>query len=116
MEAAARLGSGTTADLARPRILFVDDDPALMADMRRCLWEQRDDWELLWAPSGADALDLLARTEVDVLVTDLQMPGTDGGALLETARRRHPSTARIVLSRSTDHERILGAAGPTQQF
>lgn len=111
MGEAARSGIG-----ARPRILFVDDDPALMADMRRCLWAQRDSWELLWAPSGTDALDLLGRTEIDILVTDLQMSGTDGGALLETARRRHPATARIVLSRSTDHERILGAAGPTQQF
>ncbi len=107
----ARLGSGT-----RPRILFVDDDPALMADMRRCLWAQRDDWELLWAPTDADALDLLGCSEVDILVTDLQMPGTDGSDLLETARRQHPATARIVLSRSTDHERILGVAGPTQQF
>ena len=48
--------------------------------------------------SGKEALDLLARQPVDVVVTDLQMPGMDGLALVREVRARHEKTQIIMVT------------------
>ena len=99
----------------RAQIMFVDDDPGILAGLRRQLW-RRKDWDLHWAADAAAALHYLGEAHVDVLVTDMQMPGISGAELLEEVRTLHPGTARLVLSGHADHEAIIAAAGPTQQY
>jgi HD-like signal output (HDOD) protein len=53
---------------------------------------------------------------VDVVVTDMQMPGMDGTAFLAETKRRHPHVARVILSGQTDRDSIIAAIGPSQQF
>ena len=67
----------------RPEILFVDDEPDVLSELRTALQSRAGDWVLHWAEGGAEALDLLAAHDIDVLVTDLGMPGVDGVALLD---------------------------------
>jgi DNA-binding NtrC family response regulator len=102
--------------MTRPQILFVDDEPSVLSALRRMLRKRHDDWGLHWATNSAEALNQLHDQHIDILVTDMRMPGTDGAALLEQARLHYPGTARLVLSGHADHDSIIAAAGPTQQF
>jgi len=102
--------------MTRPQILFVDDEPGVLDGLRRMLWRQGQSWGLYWAHDAADALDLLQRQPMDILVTDMKMPGMDGAALLEQVRALYPQTARLVLSGHADHDAIIAAAGPAQRY
>lgn len=104
------------AEVTRRRVLFVDDEPRVLRGLRRLLEPLREQWELSFAESGAEALDLLSGGEFDAVVTDMRMPGMDGAELLHEVLRRHPHTVRIVLSGQSDQETRLRAAGPTHQF
>lgn len=98
------------------RILFVDDEPHLLAGLRRMLRSRRDVWEMDFADGGEAALAKLAEQPFDIVVSDMRMPGMDGGQLLALVRQRHPRTARIILSGHADRAAIISAVGPTQQY
>jgi CheY-like chemotaxis protein len=80
------------------RILFVDDEPAILDAIRRSFRAHRARWQMEFAQTAAGALDLLAAEPVDVIVTDFRMPEMDGGQLLSVVRERWPRTARLILS------------------
>ena len=92
------------------RILFVDDESMILQALQRALSRMRPTWTVAVAPGGAEALALLSRTPVDVVVADLHMPDMDGPALLEEVRRAHPGTLRYVVSGSAADE--LGPVSP----
>jgi HD-like signal output (HDOD) protein/CheY-like chemotaxis protein len=98
------------------RIMFVDDEPNLLSGLRRMLRVKRDVWDMQFAEGGEQALALMAEAPVDAVVSDMRMPGMDGGQLLAEVRRRHPQTARIILSGHADRSAIISAVGPTQQY
>jgi HD-like signal output (HDOD) protein/CheY-like chemotaxis protein len=101
----------------KQRILFVDDEPSVLAGLRRMLRHCRDEWETEFADSGQAALALMERApSFDAIVTDMRMPGMDGAELLREVRTRWPSTLRFVLSGQTDQELALKAVGPAHQF
>lgn len=83
----------------RPAVLLVDDDPTLLAVGHAILVRQ---FEVLTASSCAEALDLLDLSHVAVLLTDLQMPGPDGIALIDTASTRRPDLICMLLTGSSD--------------
>lgn len=84
------------------RILFVDDEPLLLDALRAGLRRDRHRWQMHFAEGGREALALMAEEPVDILVTDVRMPGMDGAELLARVREAHPATARIVLSGQAD--------------
>jgi HD-like signal output (HDOD) protein/CheY-like chemotaxis protein len=98
------------------RVMFVDDEPHLLAGLRRGLRMKRREWELFFAGGGEEALAMLAQEPVDIVVSDMRMPGMDGGQLLAVVRERYPSTARMILSGHADRASIISAVGPTQQY
>ncbi|MBK7645232.1 MAG: HDOD domain-containing protein [Planctomycetes bacterium] len=98
------------------RILFVDDEPAVLSGLQRMLRPMRDHWEMTFTGGGEAALELLAREDFEVVISDMRMPGMDGVQLLGEVQRRHPRIVRIILSGHADHEMILRAVGPTHQF
>jgi DNA-binding NtrC family response regulator len=83
--------------LRRPRILLVDDDPAVIRALWRILHRQRPEYQVNTAASAAQALEALSELSYDVVVTDLQMPG-GGDAVLDALARFYPETARVVHS------------------
>jgi HD-like signal output (HDOD) protein/CheY-like chemotaxis protein len=83
-------------------VLFVDDEPNVLSGLRRMIRAAHCPWQLLFAESGAVALGLVEQNEVDVVVSDMRMPGMDGAALLANLRVRHPGIVRIILSGHTD--------------
>ena len=102
--------------MSTQRIMFVDDEPNLLAGLRRMLRVKRDEWGMQFAEGGEQALALMATEPVDAVVSDMRMPGMDGGQLLAEVRRLYPQTARIILSGHADRSVIISAVGPTQQY
>lgn len=101
---------------SRKRILFVDDEPKILDGLRRMLHSMRREWDMAFVESGAAALDLMGRESYDAVVSDMRMPGMDGGQLLQRVMQQYPQTIRIVLSGQADREAILGAVGPIHQY
>lgn len=82
----------------RPRILLVDDDPSVIRSLWRLLRQQRPHFQVNAASSANQAIEALSELSYDVVVTDLQMPGGGGQAVLNVLLERYPETARIVHS------------------
>ena len=97
-------------------IMFVDDEENLLSGLRRLLRHKRDVWDMRFAHGGEQALAMLDEQPADVIVSDMKMPRMDGAQLLAEVRRRHPRTARMILSGHADRMSIISAVGPTQQF
>ena len=70
----------------KKRILFVDDEPCVLNGFRRILQDQCDKWEMNFVSSVDAALDQLEETEIDVIVSDVKMPGKDGFEFLKILR------------------------------
>lgn len=79
-------------------ILFVDDESRVLTALRRSLHSLRGSWEMRFVTSTVDGLAELEKGQIDVVVSDLRMPGMDGAMFLELVLERHPSAIRIVLS------------------
>jgi putative nucleotidyltransferase with HDIG domain len=88
-------------------VLFVDDEPNVLDGLRRMLRPLRNEWDMQFALGGTRALEAMAAQPVDVLVTDMRMPGMDGDELLAAVRRLHPLTVRIVLTGQCKREAML---------
>ena len=98
------------------RILFVDDEPRILDELRRMLRSQRQGWELAFAPGAETALLLMEASPFDVIVSDMRMPGMDGAALLARVREKYPHVVRIVLSGHTELSTALRVVPVAHQF
>ncbi len=82
--------------MERRIVLFVDDDEIMLRSLERGLFDEP--YDMRFAQSGAEAVEILQREEVHVLVTDMSMPGMDGLELLKIVKERCPGIVSIVLS------------------
>ena len=92
-------------DAALP-VLYVDDEEANLVVVQTML---QDDVPLLLANSGADALDILRKHRVDVLITDHRMPGMTGIELCAAVGERYPDVQRVLVTAFTDHDTAVEA-------
>lgn len=78
--------------------LVVDDDPHILSFMRTVI--ERDDFETLGSYNGIQALQLIESLDgqLDLLVTDVQMPEGDGLTLACAVRASFPSIAILLVS------------------
>ena len=97
-------------------ILFVDDEPLILAGLQRLLRSHRNEWDMTFAASGAEALALFETKSFDAVVTDMRMPAMDGAKLLELVRERSPGTVRIVLSGYFESATALRAVPVAHQY
>jgi HD-like signal output (HDOD) protein/CheY-like chemotaxis protein len=104
------------ASVAKKRILFVDDEPAILEGLQNLLYKDRKRWHMVFAPGGDTALAEIAKQPFDVVVSDMRMPGVDGATLLNEVKLRHPSTARIMLSGHAEKEAIVRALPALHQL
>jgi putative nucleotidyltransferase with HDIG domain len=94
-------------DPSKRRILFVDDEPMVLKGLQRTLRKMRDEWEMTFASSSREALDILDSGSFDVIVSDLRMPKMDGMQLLAEVKSKHPQVVRIILSGQVEQEASL---------
>ncbi|MFN8549131.1 MAG: response regulator [Candidatus Eisenbacteria bacterium] len=91
----------------RPRVLFVDDDVDLLATTRLGL--STEHYDVLTATSAEEALRLLAREEVAIVVSDDRMPGMRGADFLSVVAERHPTITTMLLTGFGDLDTAMRA-------
>lgn len=100
----------------KKHVLFVDDEPLLLQGLKRMLWSLRDEWEMFFVEDGQSALNILEQYPIEVIISDMLMPGMDGAELMVQVWKRFPHVIRIMLSGDSDQQRILRSVVPTHQF
>jgi CheY-like chemotaxis protein len=78
------------------RILVIDDDPAIRESTRRLL--ERAGYEVLVSDEGKAGLRLLEAHAVDLVLTDIYMPGEDGFTTMRRLRREWPGIKIITMT------------------
>lgn len=84
-----------------PTILVVDDDTAIREVMRITL--NLEGYRTLTVDNGADAFRLLAEEPVQLMISDVIMPETDGVELMRDVRKRYPEVKIIGMSGGGSH-------------
>jgi len=100
----------------KKRILFVDDQPNILAGMRRMLHKMKDEWDMEFCESGKDALAIMEKQSFDLVVSDMMMPEMNGAQLLKQVKELYPGTVRFILSGHSDRELILQSVGNAHQY
>lgn len=110
----------TTAEdvlpVKRQRILFVDDMRTILLSLKRLLRVHQDSWDMEFANSGVEALEMLEKEPFDIIVSDVVMPTMTGIELLEIVKERYPRMIRFILSGHADHQILIQSVGTTHQF
>jgi CheY-like chemotaxis protein len=88
-------------------LLAVDDEPDVVDALRRVLKDPR--FEFVGCTRPAEALEVLTSRPVDLVISDLDMPGMNGLELLRQVREHHPETVRLVLTGRASLESALDA-------
>lgn len=92
---------------ASATLLFVDDEPAILSALRRLF--RPLGYRILLAESGDAALEVLAREPVDLVLSDMRMPGMNGAQLQQIVCQRWPDVARLLLTGYADISSTIAA-------
>ena len=79
-------------------VLIVDDEEDLTWSISRGLSKDTDQYEVICVNSGSNALSILEERSVDLVVTDLRMPGVSGMKLLKEIKSHYPDIKVIVMT------------------
>lgn len=85
---------------ATPTLLLVDDDQYVLNSLKRVLRKKR--FQVHTALDGANALQVLQQTSIDLVISDSHMPNMDGATLLAEVQARWPDCVRILLTGYVD--------------
>lgn len=81
------------------QLLIVDDEPSVVDTLAHTFpWPELGIEEVLCAYSGRQALELVKRHVIDIVITDIRMPGMDGIQLIEQIRKFSTSTQIVILT------------------
>jgi response regulator RpfG family c-di-GMP phosphodiesterase len=97
-----------------PGLLIVDDDLHVARSLVRAL--RSEDYPLFAAAGGDQGLELVARHEIGVVISDRMMPEMDGIGFLERVRGQSPDTVRILLTGNGSLESAMDAIERAQLF
>jgi DNA-binding NarL/FixJ family response regulator len=95
--------------LSRPKILFVDDEQAVLDGLRRAFHDSAADWDMIFEADPLRASDLALESAFQVIVTDLRMPGLDGLELLSQLREAGCQASCLVLTGTGDMNSAVDA-------
>lgn len=79
-------------------LFYIDESLHLLSSIKRTLLTPRDTWCMNFVTSADEALDLLAKEQVDILVVDFEMPQMSGLELLSIVEELYPYTIRVLLT------------------
>ena len=94
-------------------LLFVDDEKRVLSSMRAMF---RRDYRVFIADNGQEALEIIDREPVDVVISDQRMPKMTGVELLCAVKERAPSVMRILLTGYADLEAIEASINEGEVF
>jgi HD-like signal output (HDOD) protein/ActR/RegA family two-component response regulator len=102
--------------LPKQRVLFVDDEPLMLAGLSNLLCRDRTRWDIVFVGGGEEALAELRRNAFDVVVSDMRMPGMDGAALLTAIRDEFPAVVRVMLTGYAEPDALTRAMPAIHQL
>lgn len=88
-------------------LLFVDDEKGVLQSLKRIFLDEN--YQILTAANGPEALDMLQENTIHLVVSDHRMPGMTGAELLKEVKERWPQTIRIMLTGYADVQSVMGA-------
>lgn len=88
-------------------LLFVDDEESILKSLKRIFIEEN--YTILTAMCANEALDIMRKHRVHLVVSDHRMPGMTGAQLLKEIKANWPETIRIMLTGYADVQSIMGA-------
>ena len=94
-------------------ILAVDDEPANLRMLERLF---RRDYRVLTANSGEEALTILLKENVSLIITDQRMPGMSGTEMLRESMHSSPDSIKIILTGYTDLAALTEAINTTRVY
>src|SRR3546814_14154220 len=96
-------------DSDMPRILLIDDEPSIREPLSEYLEAQG--FAVIAAASAAEARSILRAQGVDLIVSDIMMPGEDGLSLPRHMRETGSIPVILLTARAADTARIIGQTG-----
>ncbi len=96
-------------------VLFVDDEENVVSALKRMLYPYRKEWDLNFAKSGEEALELLSNKKVNIVVSDIRMPQMSGDKLLREIQKKYPEIIRVTLSGYAEDSTTLHTARVAHQ-
>ncbi|HCY64916.1 MAG TPA: response regulator [Oxalobacteraceae bacterium] len=94
-------------------VLCVDDEPNILRSLH---WMLHKEFDVMTAPDGLSALEMLRKHDFDVIVSDQRMPGMIGSEFLREACRIAPRAMRILLTGYSDLQAILRSVNEGEVF
>lgn len=94
-------------------ILAVDDEPANLRMLERLF---RREHRVLTANSGEEALAILQKEQVSLIITDQRMPGMSGTEMLRESMSSSPDSIKIILTGYTDVEALTEAINTSRVY
>ena len=95
------------------KVLFVDDEERILNALRTLF---RNDYEVMVAGNADEALALLKKEPLPIVVSDQRMPGTTGVEFLRAVRKAYPRTVRLLLTGYTDLAAMVGSINEGEVF
>ncbi|MHB1185669.1 MAG: response regulator [Desulfobulbia bacterium] len=98
----------------RPRLLFIDDEEINRSNFLETFG---DEYEILLAGSGEEALEIMAReSNLALILSDQRMPGISGAEVLAQARELAPKAERIMITGYSEPDDIMAAINQGQVY
>ena len=95
-------------------LLFVDDEPNILSALKRVFLD--DEFEVITASSGKEALKVLESKDVQLIVSDQRMPEMTGTELFKKAREMKPEVMRIILTGFADMDAAVDSINNGQIY
>ena len=100
----------------KPIVLFVDDETNLLSGLKRSTRKFKSSWDMHFAASGVEALEIIGTEPINTIVTDVRMPGMSGVELLERVTEQWPGIFKLALSGEADEESVSRLIGISHRF
>ena len=97
-------------------ILFVDEEKFVHKALKRSFRKMREEWDMRFSASPSEALEILNREPIDVVVTETVFQGQSGLDFLKVVREGHPNSVRIILSGYSNQDVILESVDLAHQY
>jgi len=97
-------------------ILFVDEEKFVHKALKRSFRKMREEWDMRFAGSPSEAIEILNNNAIEVIVTETVFQGQSGLDFLKVVREGHPNSVRIILSGYSDQDVIMESVDLAHQY
>ncbi len=88
-------------------LLFVDDEQYILKALKRSFRNMRRQWRMEFATTARQALEIMVKGKIDVVVSEIRLPDMDGRRFLEAVKKVRPEAVRIVMSGYADKDLLV---------